>query len=141
MGAAVNRYVEDVNVYQADDRGNLRQTGRGVTHYRMPWVDTILGEKLRWELLDAGLPATVAVTYYPDSNELDIAIPGDDGGKLSAKIAKTLDKHKGAEAPEHVALVEFAGSIRDAAQRMAEGGEVSAAERDIVVGILAGRLA
>lgn len=135
----MNRYVDDVNVYDTRD-GALVLVGRGITHYRAPWRDEINGEGLRNELVAAGLPAYIRVFFHPETHEVDIVIPGDDDGKLAAKVDRVLDKHKGTEAPEHIALLEFAGSVREVAQRMAEGADVSQAERDIVTGIAVGRL-
>lgn len=136
----MDRFVENVNVYDHNG-GDLRKVGQGVTHYRAPWRDEINGEGLRNELIAAGLPGYIRVFHRPDTLEVDVVIPGDDKGKLASKIEKVLDKHKGSDEPAHKALLEFAGSVREAAQRMAEGGQVSQAERDIVTGILAGRLA
>lgn len=135
----MERFVEDLNVYDLTDK-ELRKVGKGVTHYRAPWRDEINGEGLRNELMKVGLPEYIRVFHRPDTLEVEVVIPGDDKGKFASKIEKVLDRHKGSEEPEHKALLEFTGSVREAAQRMAEGGEVSQAERDIVTGILAGRL-
>lgn len=135
----MDRFVENVNVYDHDG-AELRKIGQGVTHYRAPWRDEINGEGLRHELVKAGLPDYIRVFHRPDTLEVEVVIPGDDKGKFASKIDRVLDKHKGTEAKDHKALIEFAGSVREAARRMAEGGQVSAEERDIVTGILAGRL-
>ena len=135
----MDRFVENVNVYDHTATG-VRKVGQGVTHYRAPWRDEINGEGLRNELVKVGLPDYIRVFHRPDTLEVEVVIPGDDKGKFASKIDKVFDKHKGSDEPEHKALLEFAGSVREAAQRMAEGGQVSQAERDIVTGILAGRL-
>lgn len=138
-GAVMERHVEDVNVY-VEDGGTLRQVGQGVTHYRFSCEGHFVGWRMQHELIAAGLPPSIQVTHYPDTDTYDVAIPGDDHGKMRAKITKVVGKHEGTEAADHKALLEFAGSIHDAARRMAEGGQVSPAERDIVMGVLAGRV-
>jgi hypothetical protein len=139
---ALTRDHRPGTVWVPQKDGTFRPDPSGVTHYLFDWRDHIVGEGLRLELIAAGLPGSLHVTAYPgpDGTVVDVSIPGDDGGKLAGKVEKFLDAHKGTEAPDHLALVEYAGAISEVAQRMAEGGQVSDAERDIVLGVLAGRL-
>lgn len=134
----MDRWVEDRTVYALED-GQLRPLDRGVTHYRFAFEGHMVGERLRHELVAAGLPATVQVTAYPhldgDGADLEVILPGDDQGAHAAALNRTLDAHEGTEAADHKALVEFAGSVHDAARRLLEGGNVTDAERDVLIAL------
>lgn len=89
----MDRTVDDVNAYISPAPGKLEKIGRGVTHYRTPWVPGMRGEDIHQALMAAGLPDTARVMYRPDEGVLDIAVLLDDQEEWAEAVKQVVAAH------------------------------------------------
>lgn len=135
----MERFLVPRPVYEAQG-GTLVQVGFGITHYRFHWYGHLVGERLRHELIAAGLPPSVMVVQLGgvdenDEGEAEIRLPFDDESQFSQTIAATIDQHEGTQAADHIALVEFTGSVHEAVRELQAGGSLTQEERDILLAV------
>lgn len=135
----MDRFLVPRPVYEAQG-GALVQIGFGITHYRFHWYGHLVGERLRHELVAAGLPPSVMVVQLGgvDENgegEAEVRLPFDDESQFSQTIAATIDQHEGTQAADHVALMEFTGSVHEAVRTLQAGGSISQEEMSILVAV------